>query len=377
MGIKSMDVEKEISQIRNDYVSSERIRKRSEYEKSARGLLSPRDISNLSWDTLDNVISLIDSDFWKREEVGGRFFPLFSKPNRNRIHTNDIEKIKEFLLSIFKDDDLAKIDEKISKLTGIGYGFASLLFYINDKARYNVFLRVTAKGIRAAYPGKAKTLKYGSPFDRNYRLFNELCGNLKRDYSLQPEELDIILTVLGKRKKGEIVEGRESDISETVPVSDTYKISGHVEAEAILIRIGNLLGYETYTADPSKVLEGKKLEELSSLREIPEVLQGIKNARKIDVIWHNESSPPNYLFEVEDKGTMRDALHRLYQARHHNARFFVVGPKGNRNKFEEWMSTAPYNSCRDLYNFRTFGEISMLYNLIKNTEEFKERIGIV
>ena len=76
MGIESMDVEKEIYQIRNDYVSSERIRKRSECEKIARDLLSPESISKLSWNTLDTVISLIDSDFWKEEEIGGRFFPF-------------------------------------------------------------------------------------------------------------------------------------------------------------------------------------------------------------------------------------------------------------------------------------------------------------
>lgn len=75
------------------------------------------------------------------------------------------------------------------------------------------------------------------------------------------------------------------------------------EAEAILIEIGRLLGFETYTADPAKIYDGKKLSELTELRTIPEPLQGTKNIRRIDVIWYNESSPPNYFFEVEDKGT--------------------------------------------------------------------------
>ena len=98
---------------------------------------------------------------------------------------------------------------------------------------------------------------------------------------------------------------------------------------------------------------------------------------RVDVIWYNEDSPPSLLFEVEDKGTMRDALHRLYQARHLNARFFIVGPVEKRRRFEEWVSTAPYKSSRKLYNFRTFEDIAKLRSLIKNAEEFKKKFGIV
>jgi len=105
-------------------------------------------------------------------------------------------------------------------------------------------------------------------------------------------------------------------------------------------------------------------------------LKGTKNIGRVDVVWYNEDSPPCYLFEVEDKGNMRDALHRLYQARHLNARFFVVGPEDNRRKFEEYVLTAPYKSSRKLYNYRTFKDVARLRSLVRNAKEFKTKFGI-
>ena len=101
-----------------------------------------------------------------------------------------------------------------------------------------------------------------------------------------------------------------------------------------------------------------------------------KNVALVDVIWYSEDSPPSFFFEVEDKGTMRDALLRLFQARHLNARFFIVGPKENLKKFEEWVSNAPFKSSRNLYTFRTFQDLAKLRNLIKNAEDYKKNFGI-
>ena len=365
-----MNVAKEISRIKKDYIPSVRVLKRIEYEEQARKFLS--DISDISFDDFDTIISLIDSDYWKDEEVEGRFYPLFSKPNRNKIATNSLGQIRQLLIAAYQDEDISKVDTLVSDLSGMWYGSASLFFYIKNPDQYNVFLPVTVEGIKKIYPTESKNLHYRRPFHKNYPLFNKLCEKMKAEYSLKPQELDIILTIFGKK---EIMEEVEEEIPKPLVVEKI--ISGHIEAEAILLEIGNLLGFETYTADPSKVFEGRRLDEISTLKDIPDILRGTKNIARVDVIWYNEDSPPSYLFEVEDRGTMRDALHRLYQARHLNARFFIVGPAENRRRFEEWVLTAPYNSSRKLYNFRTFEDIAKLRGLINNAEEFKRKFGIV
>jgi len=365
-----MNVAKEISRIKKDYIPSVRVLKRVEYEEQARKFFS--DISDISFDDFYAIISLIDSDYWKDEEVEGRFYPLFSKPNKNKIATNSLGQIRQLLKAAYQDEDMSKVDTLVSDLSGMWYGSASLFFYIKNPDRYSVFLPVTVEGIKKIYPTESKNLHYRRPFNKNYPLFNKLCEKLKAEYSLKPQELDIILTVFAKREIAEEVEQKLPK-----PPVVEKEISGHVEAEAILLEIGNLLGFETYTADPSKVFEGRRLDEISTLKEIPDILRGTKNIARVDVIWCNEDSPPSCLFEVEDKGTMRDALLRLYQARHLNARFFIVAPEENRRRFEEWISNAPFKSSRKLYNFRTFKDIAKLHSLTKIAEEFKRKFGIV
>ena len=57
--------------------------------------------------------------------------------------------------------------------------------------------------------------------------------------------------------------------------------------------------------------------------------------------------PPFFLFEVEDGGTMREALHRLYNAMAFDARFFVICPKENFEKFDMYQ----IDLIEAVYNF--------------------------
>ena len=248
-----LDIARQISQIRDSIIPSDRVQKRAEYEDKAKNILLSK-LTSLSWDSLDSIISLIDSDFWHGEVVDGRFYPLFCTPNRNKIKTNDLKHLKGFLINIFDKEDIKSIDELISDLNGIFYGATSVFFYIKDSARYNVFLKVTVRGLKVIYPQEAKELAYDRPFEKNYSLLNELCDKLKKEFFLKPQELDIILTVLGKQKQVEIEEKKKPALKE---LAKPLTITSHVEAEAILSEIGNLLGYETYTADPSKIYNEK------------------------------------------------------------------------------------------------------------------------
>ena len=80
----------------------------------------------------------------------------------------------------------------------------------------------------------------------------------------------------------------------------------------------------------------------------------------MDAIWY-KPIPPFFLFEVEDGGTMREALHRLYNSMAFDARFFVVCPAQNREKFDKWVTTAPFKEFDERYEFRTFEELFAFY----------------
>lgn len=194
-----MDIATEISRIR-DNISKEIIQKRAEYEEKAKNAILAN-MNSLTLDSFDSIMSLMNTDFYDGETHINRFYPLFSTPQRNMIRTNKIEELKAFIVTAFEKEDLARIDEARSHLYGIKYGAASLLLYIKDRDRYNVFIPSTVEGLRVAYPEKAQDILYEEPFDKNYSLFNSLCNDLKKKYSIKPQELDIILTVLGKRRE--------------------------------------------------------------------------------------------------------------------------------------------------------------------------------
>lgn len=123
-----MNVAKEISRVKEDYIPSVRVLKRIKYEEQTRKLLS--NISDISFDDFDTIISLIDSDYWEDEEIEWRFYPLFSKPNRNKIATNSLEQIKQLLKAAYQNGDMSEVDTLVSDLSGMWYGSASLFFYI-------------------------------------------------------------------------------------------------------------------------------------------------------------------------------------------------------------------------------------------------------
>lgn len=130
----------------------------------------------------------------------------------------------------------------------------------------------------------------------------------------------------------------------------------HWDVMGILLKLGNRLGYKTYVANPSKKYEGQKLSELAKLQDIPEKFRGIRDMDKVDVIWFADK-PPYYFFEVEDKGTMREALHRLYQAVGLEAKFLIVSPVENRSKFEKWINTEPYVNVKEKYQFKSYEDL--------------------
>jgi len=138
------------------------------------------------------------------------------------------------------------------------------------------------------------------------------------------------------------------------------KPSNHWEAIHYIVKCGNLLGYKTYVADPSRTAFGKKLSESATLSSIPPILTAAPEIARVDAIWYRPT-PPFFLFEVEDGGTMREALHRLYNSMAFDARFLVVCPAQNRDKFNKWVTTAPFKEFENRYEFKTYEELFVFY----------------
>ncbi|MBM3910866.1 MAG: hypothetical protein FJ356_04380, partial [Thaumarchaeota archaeon] len=194
-----------------------------------------------------------------------------------------------------------------------------------------------------------KVYKYSQISGSDYVKVNEIMKDMLKILSdhgydnLDLLALDLFIWIIFDERDKTRKEKKPEKISEKTSREIQLRIQDltHWDAIGLIVELGNTLGFDTYIADPSKKYKGKPLSQLATSEDVPEQCKNISGIESIDVIWF-KFEPPFYLFEVEDKGTMREALHRLYQARYFQSKFFVVCPLENRDKFEKYVITDPF-----------------------------------
>ncbi|MDT8067942.1 MAG: hypothetical protein ROO76_07205 [Terriglobia bacterium] len=157
--------------------------------------------------------------------------------------------------------------------------------------------------------------------------------------------------------------------------SDNISIASHESAEAILLMLGNLLGYDTYTPDASRTYDGQKLGQIATLDDLPafsseKVMDSVRN---IDVVWLKDEWP-EYFFEVEHTTGVTSGLLRIYQAHKLSTKFFIIGPADVLKKYEKEVQKSPFASIQHKYRFRSYDELRQMYLLTsryrKMSDEF-------
>ncbi len=136
------------------------------------------------------------------------------------------------------------------------------------------------------------------------------------------------------------------------------EITNHSDAIGVLLNLGRILGYDRYTAHPSDKYNDEKLQTYANLDNVPHDFRSVKDIKNIDVIWYDKHKPPSYLFQVDDKGNMKTALDRLYEARNINAKFFIVSPIQNSEKLEKELERDPHRANKQMYRFLSFEDLA-------------------
>ena len=145
-----------------------------------------------------------------------------------------------------------------------------------------------------------------------------------------------------------------------------------------MLELGNLLGYDTYVADPSKKYKSTTLGNLATLKEIPEftyrrLLDTVKN---IDVIWFEEEFP-KFCFEIEHTTGVTMGLLRLYQIRKiTNAKFFIIAPQDIISKFQTEISKDPFHQIRERYIFRSYLQLVEMFEQASAYYKLKDKFFI-
>ncbi len=178
------------------------------------------------------------------------------------------------------------------------------------------------------------------------------------------EKFGTIESFLNRYARKEI--SAESDLEETEQSSE---INAHAEAELYLLKIGKMLGYDTYSPDKSAEAFGETLLDHITLRELPTRFLGerlVPLVKEIDVIWFRDEVP-QFAFEVEHSTKFGNGFQRLFQLSALSAKLFIVSAGKNQRLFEKFINTDPYFKYRHSFRFRDYKQLE---NYFKAVSEF-------
>jgi len=149
----------------------------------------------------------------------------------------------------------------------------------------------------------------------------------------------------------------------------------HALLQGMLIELGNMLGYDTFSADQTPTYRDTTVGDLATLDALPVFTSKriLNTAKQIDVIWLEEEFPV-CCFEIEHSTDVTKGLLRMHQLIRFQTQFFIVAPETTRRKFETEISKSPFYQSQERYYFRSYQGVQILYNLtrqfVANRDEF-------
>lgn len=158
---------------------------------------------------------------------------------------------------------------------------------------------------------------------------------------------------------------------------NTVEDSLHSVLQGRLLEIGNLRGFSTYCPDKSKLFNDKKLEELTSLKNCPELQFSDYNLlRNIDVIWFRSRGSnyiPEYAFEVELSTGVWSGVGRLATLMDYaNVNLYVIA--NDSKKYRQVVRSFPEYKHR--YQFVQNKLLSELYSAEINLRQLRVDVGL-
>jgi len=300
----------------------------------------------------------------------------------NIIKDNGFTKIKESLKNLLYGSD--ELDKRFddSKIKHLGTSMITEIISMVDPEKYCLWNDKPRKVLPLFGLNQIpdRVFKYSQISGKEYSQCNQVMKEILKVLTNQGFEklnlldLDLFIWVIFEETKKSRQETKTETKPTPQPVEEKIGLKAsemnHWSAIGTIVELGQLLGYDTYVADPSREYKGKPLREWATSTEVPEQCENIPGIERIDVIWHSYD-PPIHLFEVEDGGDMRKALHRLYQARFFQSKFFIVCPADNYNKFEKYVTTDPFKAMREKYLFRTYEDLLKMYDTVLNYQNIR------
>jgi|GEM_PF-538278 len=166
---------------------------------------------------------------------------------------------------------------------------------------------------------------------------------------------------------------RENNFNENEIISSTERL--HAQIQGMLLEIGNVNGFQTYTPNKNWTFNNKPLKTLSTLDDIPNFTYEriIKSIRHIDVLWFtNDKEPfPVFAWEVENSTNFRDGLIKFTELQFFKTNFYFLAPENKINKFQEEISRPIFKEIKKTCEFFSMERVKQSYQSTLDNEELK------
>ena len=378
---RQKDIVKKIIEDYNRWNKKEQnIKEHKEHHEFLKNNLTPEKIDNLTQEEFKIIFKkLYSSNFWGNKEW---YF------QEKIIKVNGFEKIKEQLKKLFysEEDIVIRYDEFRNNIRGLGVSSVTELLHFTFPDKYCLWNDKPKTVL--PYLGldivPEKFFKYNIQTGNEYKQCIEALDLVRKELSnngfTNPNFIDVdclfwfvYTTIDFKMEK----EPEREKIEEEIVGEAGIKIDSHEGAEYHLLELGNMLGYNTYTADSSVDYNHKRLSETAILREIPDFTgeRDKYSAKLIDIIWFNEDGNPAFCFEVENTTNVLTGLNRLYQLKQFDVKLIIVAPEDKRTKFKIEMSKSPFRMIKDKFYFISYEELINLFESVTNYKEYMKLLG--
>lgn len=162
-------------------------------------------------------------------------------------------------------------------------------------------------------------------------------------------------------------------VAPTPQSKEQEKEHTHYSIQGMLLEIGNMEGFDTYSPNKNAIFDNKPLLQIMTLLEFPNFTYPniIQSVRFMDVLWFNDRGFPKSAFEVEITPQFRNSLVKFSELCDFNVTFYLIAEAENQDKYHTEISRSVFREVKERCLFKTCDQVRDMY--LKSIE--KQRVS--
>jgi hypothetical protein len=196
-------------------------------------------------------------------------------------------------------------------------------------------------------------------------------ANIRRIVQQRPEIFKVrpgLWALKSYQKTLGLVENADKDKSQVE--------QNHSYYQGILLSIGNLRGYQTFSPnqDKNRLFVNKPLKDVRTLQDIPQFSYDeiVRRGSTVDVIWFNNRLLPNSLFEVEHSTDFQNSLIKFSDLQDFYTRMIIVADDNRKREYTQKIQSSVFGEIVNRVSFLGYESLVKQYemDLLKSSQVF-------